>query len=208
MTYLQQIQTLAPEIIEDFRTSGKSTAITTEVQQFILQLDASARVLRHEANITRAAHKLRAEFPTLNFHTAKSRIYDALTFFHLDMAVSQSVWDNYYADRFEDLAKICLAANKFEAARRNLDRAYELRSNASAMVNPEMVKAPVFIITADLKPEDLGFANKKMYDISRKDEEGQYVKLIDSLNTTEENKKRIRNEAGIKDVEFEESQDE
>jgi hypothetical protein len=203
MTYLERIQILPPETIESFRITGQSTIISAELQDFILQLDASARVLRYEGNITRAAQKLRNEFPALNIHTAKTRIYDALNFFHLDAAVSQSVWDNYYADRYEDLFKLCLAADKVEAARRNLDRAYELRSRASAAINPDNIKAPVFIITADLKPEDLGFENRKMYDIARKDEQGQYLKLIDSLNTTDENKKRLRNDAGIQETEFE-----
>jgi hypothetical protein len=108
MKYLERIQALGPEIIEHFRTTGQSNTIPAELQEFILQLDASARVLRFESNITRAAEKLRREFPNLNFHTAKSRIYDALSFFYLDMAVSQSVWDNYYADKYEDLAKICM----------------------------------------------------------------------------------------------------
>jgi hypothetical protein len=203
MTSLERIQALPPETLEHFRTTGQSTAIAAELQEFILQLDASARVLRHESNITRAVQKLRNEFPKLNFHTAKSRIYDALNFFYLDMAVSQSVWDNYYADRYEDMAKICLAADKFEAARRNLDRAYELRSRASAAINPDNIKPPVFIITAELKPEDLGFENRKMYDIARKDEEGQYLKLIENLNTTNENKQRLRDDADIRETEFE-----
>jgi hypothetical protein len=203
MNYLERIQALSPEIIENFRVTGQSAVIAADVQAFILQLDASARILRHESNITRATQKLRNEFPKLNFHTAKSRIYDALNFFYLDMAVSMSVWDNYYADRYEDLFKLCLAADKVEAGRRNLDRAYELRARASAAINPDNIKPPVFIITADLKPEDLGFENRKMYDIARKDEQGQYLKLIDGLNTTDENKKRLRDDAGIQDTEFE-----
>jgi hypothetical protein len=203
MTYLERIQTLSPEVIESFRVTGKSVAIPVDLQDFILQLDASARILRHEGSITRAAQKLRNEYPALNIHTAKSRIYDALNFFYLDTAVSQSVWDNYYADRYEDLSKLCIASGKLEAARRNFDRAYELRAHASAIINPDNIKPPVFIITSDLKPEDLGFENRKMYDIARKDEQGQYLKLIDCLNTTDENKKRLRDDAGIQETEFE-----
>ncbi|MDR1198693.1 MAG: hypothetical protein LBK94_06730 [Prevotellaceae bacterium] len=207
MTYLEQINTLSPEIIEDFRVTGQSEAISAELKEFILQIDASARVLRFESNITRAAQKLRLEFPLLNFHTAKSRIYDALSFFYLDMAVSQSVWDNYYADKYEDLAKICIAADKLDAAKRNFDKAHELRTRASAAINPDMIKAPVFIITAELKPEDLGFESRKMYDIARKDEEGQYLKLIDGLNTADDNKQRLRKDANIQDIDFEEQND-
>jgi hypothetical protein len=202
MTYLERIQALSPEIIEHFRITGQSAAISVELQDFIMQLDASARILRHEGSITRAAQKLRNEYPALNIHTAKSRIYDALNFFYLDAAISQSVWDNYYADRYEDLSKLCLAADKYEAARHNFDRAYELRARASAAINPDNIKPPVFIITAELKPEDFGFENRKMYDIARKDQEGQYLKLIDGLNTTDENKQRLRNDAGIQDTEF------
>ena len=204
MKYLEQIQTLDPQIIENFRINGKSTAIPVELQNFITQLDASARILRFESNITRAAEKLRLEFPELNFHTAKSRIYDALSFFYLDMAVSQSVWDNYYADRYEDLAKLCIAADKLDAAKRNLDKAHELRSRASSAINPDMIKAPVFIITSELKPEDLGYETRKMYDIARKNQQGEYLKLITELNTTKENKQRLLNDADVQDIEFEE----
>ena len=208
MTYLEQLHKLPPDIIEHFRKTGNSEAISEVLQEFILHIDAAARILRHEGNLTRAATKLRHEFPKLNFSTAKGRIYDALNFFYtLDHATSQSVWDNLYADRYEDLAKLCIADNKLEAARRNYDRSYELRSRATAS-NLIDIQAPIFIIDSNIKPEDLGYESKKMYEIARKDEAGEYVKMISGLNTTATEKKRILNDTDIKDVEFtEESED-
>ena len=205
MTYLERIYKLDPDIIEHFRKTGNSEAISKELQEFILHLDAAARILRCEGNLTRATTKLRHEFPNLNFSTAKGRIYDALNFFYtLDYATSQSVWDNLYADRYEDLAKLCIAANKLEAARRNYDRSYELRSKATA-ANLIDIQAPIFIIDSDISPEEFGYPSRKMYEIAKKDEEGQYVKMISGLNTTSAEKKRILKDANIEDVEFEES---
>lgn len=208
MTYLERIDTLAPELIESFRRTGNSAAIPAELQQYILELDGAARILRHEGNLTRATQKLRIEFPELTFPSAKNRIYDALTFFHsLDYTVSESIWESYYADRYEDLFKLCVASGKEEAARRNLDRAYELRSRSASAINPGDIKPPVFIIEKDLKPSDLGYDSRKMYEIARKDEAGEYVRLIAGLPTVDAEKKRLLKDSDIQDVEFTEDND-
>jgi len=65
-------------------------------------------------------------------------------------------------------------------------------------------QVPVFIITNKVKHTDLGFEKKSLHDIVRKDEDGFYINLINSLETTDKEKKRLIREANIVDVEHEE----
>jgi len=61
-------------------------------------------------------------------------------------------------------------------------------------------EVPVFIITNRIKHQDLGFEKKSLHDIVRKDEDGFYINLINSLETSDKEKKRLMREASIVDV--------
>lgn len=204
MTYLQQIETLPAEIIQDFRKTGKSLAIPKEIQQFIKEVDSVIQIKETEKfdNISRIARELMKIYPGINYRVARERVYDAYNLFHVNDSVSNDAWDNIYADKMEDLAKICIAKGKEQTALKAFEKAYEYRTRAESRIRPEDLKAPVFIISMDIKPEDLGFEKSNLKEIARKANEGKYLKMINSLDTDETEKKRLKIDAQITDAEI------
>ena len=120
---IDRLEKLHPDIVQDFKRTGKSTAIAPDLQQYILQLDRVAEIHQFEHNVSRAARKLQETFPNLTFMTARLRVYDAINIFHLNNTVKAEAWDNYYADRMEDLGKLAIASDNLSEARRCEERA-------------------------------------------------------------------------------------
>jgi hypothetical protein len=210
MNNLQKLEALPVEIIDEFRKTGKSLAINKDMQQYLRELEAVVQIKEVEKfdNMSRIARELVKRYPQLPFRMARERVYDAYTFFHISDAVSNDIWDSVYADKMEDLAKLCIAKGREEIAFKAFEKAHEYRTKSESRIRPEDLKAPVFIISLNIKPEDLGYEKANLKEIARKDNEGHYVKLINSLNTNEEEKKRLRNDAGITDAEIVEDNDE
>ncbi len=202
-SYLARLEKIDSEVIQEFRKTKHSLVIPSDLQQYILQISAAFEIAKYEGSVTRAAKKICVQFPHLNLPTAKKRYYDAITYFHVNNNVSNEVWDHYYADKFEDLAKLCLAKNKDEAAGRFFAKAHELRTKESDSINPEDLKPPVFIITDKLSPEDLGFENKNLQEIASKATQGKYAEIINSLPIDKQEKEQLFQDAGIEDVDFE-----
>jgi len=159
MSYFNELQTLPVEILQDFRSTGESMALKEDLKQYIRELDRAVeiRTAENEHNINRAAQLLRQTFPNLTLTTAKTRIYDAINYFHLNSSVKAEAWCNYYADRLEDLSKLAIAKNNLTEARRNMERAKDFRMEASTIaINPEEIKPHTFLVSPEVKPELLG----------------------------------------------------
>lgn len=199
-SYLEKLDRLSPEVIASFRETGKSGAIELALQQFILQMDSVMEIkdsYRFD-NVTLIAKELLARRPELKLlRTAKKRVYDAYSFFHVSDSVSNKVWDNIYADKMEDLAHMCIAKGKEETALRAFLEAHRFRTQALNRISPEDLKPPVFIISPNLKPEDFGFEKASLHNIASKYQNGKYAQLIDKLPISDSEKDRLYNDAGI-----------
>ena len=106
---IKQLDKIDFDIIIDFRKTGKSKAITPEMQDYILQIDKAAELLRVESNITRCAKRL-INTPAgkdLTFRAAQARVYDAINYFYINNTVKNAAWDMWYADKLEDFARKC-----------------------------------------------------------------------------------------------------
>lgn len=204
MTYLQQIETLPAEIIQDFRKTGRSLAIPNELQQFIKEVDSVIQIKETEKfdNISRIARELMKLHPSLTFRNARERVYDAYNLFHVNDSVSNDAWDNIYADKMEDLAKICIAQGKEQIAYKAFEKAHEYRTRAENRIKPEDLKAPVFIISTKIKAEDLGFEKANLKEIAKNINNGEYLKMINSFDIDKDERKRILDDAQIIDAEI------
>ena len=60
----------------------------------------------------------------------------------------------------------------------------------------------MFLISPNLTPEELGFQKKSIKEIARKNNEGFYINLIDSLPIEKEDKKRLLRDADIQEAEI------
>ncbi len=207
MNYLETIEKLHPDIVHGFLQTGESKGIPEEIQLFLKQLQFAAEIYEYERNISRAAKKLRIRIITsqgidISERTCKSRIYAALNYFNIDNNVSVKVWENDFADKYEDLAKIAIANDDYKTAKACRDSARECRISASEASARESDWAPVFIITPEITPEQMGFTKKSLKEIAKKNNEGFYINLIDSLPVDKGEKKRLLSDADISDAEL------
>lgn len=208
MNYLDKIETLHPDVIDEFIRTGQSNVISLELQQVLSQMVYAIQIYRTERNISRAARKLQTralseQGVAININTAKSRIYAAMNYFDVDCNVEENVWLRDYANKYEDLVKVALAQGRSDIAERCMSKALECRMRASA-ADKQASLGVVYIMSDDLRPEDIGdFTSVSKKSIARKASDGVYAKMIGSLDLPEAEKKRLREDAQI-DVEFEE----
>ncbi len=160
MNYLETLEKLPVDIIANFRKTGRTSAISPDLQQYIREISSALEISRYEFSVTRAAEKLMLRYPDLSLSTAKSRYYDAINFFHVDNNVSNEAWDDRYADWFDDFASICVRAKKFETGYKAKTKAHNIRTSKEARLKPEDFQAPVFIVSPKMKPDDFGFEKK------------------------------------------------
>ncbi|MBP8981512.1 MAG: hypothetical protein KBG19_00575 [Bacteroidales bacterium] len=215
MTLLDRLDRLHPDLISSFLTTGKSEAIPMEVQLFLKQLQWAAEIYEFERNVKRAANQLRVRILaeqklSLDVRTCMARIYAAINYFHIDNNVSIKVWESNFADRYENIAKMCLAKGDYKTMKACEDAALECRRRASEIAETDKDWAPIFLISPNITVEDVGFKKKKLKDIARKSNEGYYINLIDSLPIDNDEKKRLLEDANIYDVDpiIEDSTDE
>lgn len=207
MNYLETLDKLHPDIVHHFLQTGESKGIPDEVQLFIKQIQYAAEIYECERNISRAAKKLRIRILAeqkidVPVRTCKSRIYAALNYFNIDNNVAVKVWENDFADKYQDLAKLAISNDDLRTAKACYDAARDCRIAASEAAARESDWAPVFIISPEITAEQMGFAKESLKEIAKKNNEGFYLNLIDSLPVDRKEKKRLLADADIEDVEI------
>lgn len=207
MNYLDKISTLHPDVIDEFVRTGSSSVIPVDLQNNINQMVYAIQIYRTERNISLAAKKLQVRTKAeqgvdLNINTAKSRIYAALSYFDVDCNVSENVWLRDYANKYEDLVKIALAKGRPDVAKGCMDAALDCRLRATA-ADRQASLGVVYVMSAEIRAEDIGFPSRSKKEIARKALDGQYAKMIDALNISADDKKRLREDADISDVDYE-----
>lgn len=205
MTAIERLNTLHPDIINNYLEVGESSAIPKDLQLYIMQISWAAEIWQHERNITRAAVKLKQRvFSTqgirITERNCRERINDALNFFTVDSNVSQEVWDLHAADRIADYGKIAALKGDIKTALQCEKDANFYRQRASNAAKTGTKKI-TFLLNKTLKADDLGFEDKNMKEIARKHNEGFYIKLISGLPIDTPDKKRLFADADITDYE-------
>ncbi|HMM18497.1 MAG TPA: hypothetical protein PKC47_13385 [Petrimonas sp.] len=207
MNYLETLDKLHPDIVHHFLQTGESKGIPEEVKLFLKQIQYAAEIYEYERNISRAAKKLRIRILTeqkidVPVRTCKSRIYAALNYFNIDNNVAVKVWENDFADKYQDLAKLAISNDDLRTAKACYDAARDCRIAASEAAARESDWAPVFIISPEITAEQMGFAKESLKEIAKKNNEGFYLNLIDSLPVDKKEKKRLLADADIEDAEL------
>lgn len=205
MNLLEKVSQFHPDIIDNFIISGSSSAIPIDIQQLIMQLMWAVEIYDKERNISRAARLLKVRVKasqdiTIDISTAKSRIYSALDYFNIDANVQNSVWLRDAADKFEDLAKVSVAAKKFSVAERCFSKALECRLDAGEQENNRSLGV-VYLLSSELNPEHLGFVTKNKKEIAKKSNDGFYLNLISSLDIDKTQRASLIEDAEIEIIE-------
>lgn len=213
MTQLDTLDKIHPDLISTFLTTGKCDGIAPDVQIFLKQLQWAAEIYEYERNITRAAKQLRQRInaqqqTNIDERTCKARIYAAINYFSIDNNVSIKVWESNYADKYEDLAKLCAAAEDYKTMGKCYSAALECRRRASEIAEADRDLGIVFLISPELSSEDLGYSKASLKEIAAKHNKGFYLNLIDSLPIEKVEKKRLLRDADIQEAEYEELNEE
>lgn len=204
---LEKLESVHPDLITTFLTTGEGEGIPKDVQIFLKQLQWASEIYEFERNITRGAKKLRVRIAaeqhlTLDVRTCMSRINQAIGYFNVDCNVGIKVWENDFANKYEDLAKVCSAKRDYKMQKACMDQALECRRRASEMAEADRDLGVVFIISPEVTPEELGFQKKNLKEIAAKHNRGFYVSLIDGLPIESVEKKRLLRDADIEEAEM------
>lgn len=203
---LTLLQTYKADDIQYFIQNRHSDIIPANMQNYILQMDAVARITRtNRLSVRDTIEQLRKQWPELSFTQGRAIYYDALDYFYMDDSVSARSWDLVYAEKLEDMALLALKANKLDVAFKCTTKAHELRTKQRESMDYDW-HAPTYMININVKPEDLGYASQKLADIAKRNEDRKYREMIMSLEVTEAEKQRLLREAGVDNIPNQEAQ--
>lgn len=201
-TMLDTVAKIHPDIITSFLSNGECNGLPVDVQQFLSQLQWAAEIYEYERNISRAAKTLQVRAKAiqglqLSLRTCKSRIYAAIDYFSVDNNVASRVWEEDFANKYEDLGKLAVASNDIKTAKACYDASRDCRARAAEHANAEEAHAPIFIISTEISLDELGFAKKSLKAIAKKNNDGYYINIIENLPIEKEDKKRLLRDANI-----------
>ena len=204
---IEKLGSVHPDLITTFLTTGEGEGIPKDVQVFLKQLQWASEIYEYERNITRGARKLKLRIASeqkisLDVRTCMSRINQAIEYFNVDCNVSIKVWENDFANKYEDLAKVCSAKRDYKMQKACMDQALECRRRASEMAEADRDLGVVFLISPEVTAEELGFQKKNLKEIAAKHNKGFYVSLIDGLPIESVEKKRLLRDADIQEAEI------
>lgn len=207
MSKIESLETIHPDLISNFLTTGKGDGIPEDVRLFLKQLQYAAEIYETERNIKRAARLLRIRINTLqgvqiSERACMARIYEAINYFCVDNNVSIKVWESDFANKYEDLAKLCLANNDYKGAKSCFDAAIECRRRASEIAEADRDLGITFLISSEITPELLGLESQNLKKIAAKANDGFYIKLIDGLPIEGNEKKRLLRDADIEEAQI------
>lgn len=204
---IDRLDAIHPDLISAFLTGGKGEGIPVDIQLFLKQLQWAAEIYEYERNITRAARKLRIRINAeqgerIEERTCMSRIYQAINYFNVDCNVPIKVWENNFANKYEDLAKICAVQRDYKSQKACYDAALECRRRASEVAEADRGLGVTFILSPEITAEEMGFAKHSLKEIAAKHNRGFYLNLIESLPLEKAEKKRLLRDADIEDAEI------
>lgn len=207
MSKIESLETIHPDLISNFLTTGKGDGIPEDIRLFLKQLQYAAEIYESERNIKRAARMLRIRINTLqgvqiSERACMARIYEAINYFCVDNNVSIKVWESDFANKYEDLAKLCLANNDYKGAKSCFDAAIECRRRASEIAEADRDLGITFLISPEITPELLGLESQNLKKIAAKANDGFYIKLIDGLPIEGNEKKRLLRDADIEEAQI------
>ena len=178
---------------------GDIKNLPEKVVQFYEQIDFIRCMFNKYESKSFIINAVTVQWPRLSRYQATNLYYETLNFFNLDNQVKVEAWGNIYADKLDNMARICYEMNDAETYRRLIMDAAQLRGVGKDKPNqiPEELldRRPIF---QTMRIEDLGLPKANRNELAA---------LIDNLDITEHQKSKVKREAMIEDVPFQLSED-
>ena len=179
---------------------GETGNLPEKVVNFYEQIDFIRCLYNKYESKSYIINAVIIQWPRMSKYQATQLYYETLNFFNLDNPVKVEAWANIYADRLDNMARICYEMNDYETARRLTMDSAELRGVGKEKPNqiPDELldRRPVFYT---IRIEDIGLPKANRNDLAA---------FIDNLDVTEKEKTKVKREAMIEDVPFEMMDDE
>lgn len=207
MTIIDRLDKIHPDLISAFLSTGQCDGIPEDVKLFLKQIQWAAEIYEYERNISRAARQLRIRILaqqkiSLDERTCRARIYAAINYFNIDNNVSIKVWEDNFADKYEDLAKLSAMRGDYKTQKECYKETLECRRRASQIAEATTNMGIVFLFSKELTAEELGYTSENLKKIAAKYNEGFYHNLISNLPVEKEDKKRLLRDADIQEAEI------
>ncbi|MCX6268353.1 MAG: hypothetical protein NTW16_13495 [Bacteroidetes bacterium] len=174
---------------------GEISNLPEKVVQYYEQVDFIRCLYNKYESKSYIINAVAVQWPKLSKQQATHLFYETLNFFNLDNHVKVEAWANIYADRLDNMSRICYELNDFETARRLTMDAAKLRGVGKDKPNevPDELldRRPVFFT---MKLKEIGIPDANRHDLAA---------LIDNLPISERQKGKFKREAMIEDVPFE-----
>ena len=143
---IEKLESVHPDLITTFLTTGDGEGIPEDVKTFLKQLQWAAEIYEYERNITREDRQLKQRIAaqqkiSLDVRTCMTRINQAISYFNVDCNVSIKVWENDFANKYEDLAKLCSAKRDYKMQKACMDQALECRAEHQSRQKPTETSA-------------------------------------------------------------------
>lgn len=171
---------------------GKVTNLPEKIVIYYEQIDFIRCLYNKYESKSFIINAVNLKWPALSKYQATNLYHEALNFFNLDNPVKVEAWSNIYADKLDNMARICYEINDFETARRCLMSAAELRGvgkEKPGEIPPELLdRRPVFYT---MRIEEIGVPSASRQALAS---------FIDNLDITEREKSKAKREALIEDV--------
>lgn len=204
---IEKLDSLHPDLISSFFTNGDCEGIPDDIKLFLQQLQWAAEIFEFERNITRAAKDLKLRINAIQQikieeRTCMARIYEAINYFQVDCNVPIKIWEANFANKYEDLAKLCAQQRDYKSMKACYDAALQCRRRSSEIAEADRDLGVTFIISPEITPEEMGFTKKSLKEIAAKHNQGFYITLIEGLPIETKEKKRLLRDADIQDAEI------
>ncbi len=203
MSLHERFESLHPDIIQSFLEKNSSDAIPEDLQRYIILLDRVPELQRRYPSVSRCARELMKLYPQFNlaFNTAREIIWEAINYFHLNSTVRNAAWNDYYADKLEELSNIATASGNFGVARRCIVDAARLKQNPNEnVIDTSKIRPIVHVMSPEVTWQMLG--GKKEYNLKsiageRLRQYREACKTIDSFPVNTEQKDKLKEEAAL-----------
>lgn len=183
------------EMLQGLIERGETKNLPEKVVTFYEQIDYIRCLYNKYESKSFIINAVSLKWSNLSKYQITNLYFETLNFFNLDNTVKVEAWANIYADRLDNMARICHEINDFETERRCIMDAAELRGVGKEkpyQVPEELLdRRPVFYT---IRLKDIGIPEPNRHDLAS---------FIDNLDISERERHKIKREALIEDTPFE-----
>lgn len=194
-SYNKELEGLHFSILQDWVDKGRTEKLPEGMDRYLEQIDYANRLWRSANSPQTIIKKLATTYKELNIMTAKSRYEDAMVWFYLDDKISQEAWRNVIFEKQMQIVDAAIRSatcvDDYNKASMILQRAYK----AKGLHELEEEKIPEGAFNRPIKVYSLDTSD--FIDLPQNTNRNLLGQYIDEMNLTEQQRVKIKRDAGI-----------